>query len=126
MSDHFTRVGHLTEADHHYTLRFNGVKYKPTNNAAALGTLLFGLRPAGFTFDCQHEPHEFMQVVTATARVLHMAANNIPFDDKGEFTNAYYERLVSLAVGLAPDDTAAADAARLIKENMGPYWPQPN
>lgn len=48
----FTQCGHLSEPEPgQFQLHFGSTTYRPTENATALGVLLFGLRPGGMTFN---------------------------------------------------------------------------
>lgn len=123
MTTHFTEDATLTGGDGGlFQIEFKGVQYLPTDSATAAGVLLFGLRPRGVNFSCSQNPELFMQKAIVAGYTLDWQAN--PHKSSTDWYPLPAETLqmwVNAAVALAPDDATAAEARRLIIENLGPH-----
>lgn len=106
-----------------YQLKFKGICYKPTNNPTAVGVLLFGLRPKGIRFQCNSNPGTFMLLAHHAAHILHLHANGdrVTLDGHRRIALANLHEWVNDAVALAPDESSAEAARKLINENLGPH-----
>jgi hypothetical protein len=123
MTTHFTEDATLTGGDGGlFQIEFKGVKYRQTPAAIAVGVLLFGLRPRGVKFACSQDPEPFMQKSIATGHAMDWQANPHKMPAGREPVPAKILQMwVDAAVALAPDDATAAEARRLIIENLGPH-----
>ena len=120
----FTQSGHLSEPQPgFFQLQFGSTTYKSTDNAAALGVLLFGLRPASMTFSTTTDPSTFMFIAQHAAYILHLHANGdrVTLDGERRAPLETLLRWIDDAVILAPDKTSADAARVLIIENLGPH-----
>lgn len=122
MTTHFTEDAVLTGGDGGlFQIEFKGVKYRHTGAAIAVGVLLFGLRPRNVKFACSQDPELFMQKAIVAGHTLDWQAN--PHKSSTDWDPLQDETLqiwVDAAVALAPNDASAAEARRLIVENLGP------
>ena len=123
MTTYFTEDATLTGGDGGlFQIEFKGVKYRQTPAAIAVGVLLFGLRPRGVKFACSQDPEPFMQKSIATGHAMDWQANPHKMPAGREPVPAKILQMwVDAAVALAPDDATAAEARRLIIENLGPH-----
>lgn len=123
MTTHFTEDATLAGGDGGlFQIAFKGVQYLPTDSATAAGVLLFGLRPRGIQFSCAQDPELFMQKAIATGYTLDWQANRHKMPaDREPVPPKILQMWVDAAVALAPDDATAAEARRLIIENLGPH-----
>jgi hypothetical protein len=122
MTTHFTEDATLAGGDGGlFQIEFKGVQYRHTGAAIAVGVLLFGLRPRGVKFACSQDPETFMQRAIATGHSLDWQANphKLPAD-REPVPAKILQMWVDAAVALAPNDASAAEARRLIVENLGP------
>ncbi|OOG58062.1 hypothetical protein [Polaromonas sp. C04] len=121
---HFTKKATLTTPEpDKFQVEFNGVRYKPTDDARAVGVLLFGLRPKGISFECNRDPSVFLYFAQHVAAMLHSHANGdkVRLDGRRRVSLEDLRKWVNDAVALAPDEESAIRARALINENLGPY-----
>ena len=114
----------LTEpTDDMFAISFRGINYLPTDNATALGVLLFGLRPAGINFKCKSDMAVPMHLAQHAAYILHLHANGdrIMHDGTRRVPLEDLHRWVASAVALAPNAESADWTRKAIDEALGPY-----
>lgn len=105
-----------------YSLTFRGIAYKKTSSETALGTLLFGLRPAGINFKSDHDIAVSMQLMEHAAYILHLHATGSRYtlDGQRRVPLADLNCWVSDVVALARDAGAAEWSRGCINEALGP------
>ena len=112
---HFTKVAQLGNVGNSFQLSFDGIRYLPTDNARAIGFLLFGLRPAGIEFDCNRNPTVLLQAAHAAGLSMHNHATRIQLVPDKTLAGWIQE-----ATSLAPNDKQAMNVYNLIVDNLGP------
>ena len=99
------------------------MQYREALDTSVLGTLLFGLRPAGVGFSCNSDPRGAMQAMYETGIALHLHANGDRFTEDGErrVEDSDLRSWVDVAVALAPTEESAAFVRKCIDQALGPF-----